>query len=209
MSVLLHIDSSPLGSASISRYLSAQYVEAWKKANPGGQIITRDLNESPLTVIDAAWVGAAYTPLQARTEEQKQALALSDTLIAELRAADEYIIGLPMHNFTISAALKLWIDQIVRVDETFSYSTGAAVGLLKNKKAAFIVSSGAVYSEGSAMSSFDFTEPYLRKAFGFLGIEVTRVYAVGGVSAIRQGQVDRDDFLATHVAHIEADFQAA
>ena len=62
MPTLLHIDSSPLGGASISRQLSTEFVENWKKTNPNGKVITRDLTTSQLTPVNAEWIGAVYTP---------------------------------------------------------------------------------------------------------------------------------------------------
>src|SRR5271165_7308758 len=106
MPTLLHIDSSPLGNASISRQLSTEFVQNWKQANPGGKIITRDLTASKLPPVDGAWIGAAYTPEDARTPAQRELLALSDTLIAELQSADEYVFGVPMHNFAVPTVLK-------------------------------------------------------------------------------------------------------
>jgi FMN-dependent NADH-azoreductase len=209
MSVLLHIDSSPLGSASISRTLSAAYVEAWQKAHPEGHVITRDLTTSPLSVLDATWVAASFAPPEARTPEQNDALAFSDILINELRTADEYIIGVPMHNFTIPGALKLWIDQIARRGETFSYATGSPVGTLVNKKATFIVASGAVYGPGSAMASYNFVEPYLRTVFGFLGVSDIHFHLAGDAKSVALGQVDRDEFLRTHVNALSSRLQVA
>lgn len=101
MATLLHIDSSPLGEASISRHLSKEFVENWKKANPEGKVITRDLTATALQPVNGAWVGAVYTPEDARTAAQREILSTSDTLIAELEAADEYVIGVPMHNFGV------------------------------------------------------------------------------------------------------------
>ena len=67
MSTLLHIDSSPLGDASISRHLSAEFVKSWKEANPEGEIIVRDLSATSIPPLDGAWVGAVYTPAESRT----------------------------------------------------------------------------------------------------------------------------------------------
>lgn len=209
MSVLLHVDSSPLGPASISRHLTAAYVEAWQQANPGGKVITRDLNTSPLSVVDATWVAASYAPPEARTPEQNDALAFSDILVNELRAADEYIIGVPMHNFSIPGALKLWIDQIARRGETFSYATGSPVGLLENKKATFVVASGAVYGPGSAYESYNFVEPYLRTIFGFIGVQDVHFHAAGDAMSVAMGRLDRDEFLRTHVTALNSRLQVA
>jgi len=210
MSVLLHIDSSPLSAeGSISRHLSHEFVQSWKQAHPDGEVITRDVTSSNLPIIDAEWIGASFTPAAARTDAQREVLAFSDLLIAELRAADEYIIGAPMHNFTLTASLRLWIDQISRAGETFTYSEEGANGLLKNKKATFIVTSGAVYDEGTAMASYNFVAPYLRAVFGFLGVTDTTIYMAGGVAQTRYGKLDRDTFLRTHVEAIQAGFQMA
>jgi FMN-dependent NADH-azoreductase len=209
MPTLLHIDSSPLGEASISRHLSNEFIQSWKLANPDGKIITRDLTTTPIAPVTAAWVGAAYTPEDSRTPEQRQVLALSDTLIAELQTADEYVFGVPMHNFGIPSTVKLWIDQIARVGKTFSYADGAPAGLLKGKRASFLLTSGGVYDAGTAMASFNFVEPYLRTVFGFLGVTETTFLNAGGTAALRYGQVDRQTFIQPHVESIRTQFQPA
>ena len=135
MATLLHLDSSPMGAASVSRHLSNTFVENWKKAHPGGTVVTRDLTKSGLVSINAEWVAAAYTPAEQRTAEQKAVLAKSDELLAEIDAADELAIGVSMHNFNIPSVLKLWIDQVVRVGRTFAYVDGAPKALLAGKKA--------------------------------------------------------------------------
>src|ERR1700679_2897226 len=187
MPTLLHIDSSPLGEASISRRLSNEFVDNWKRANPDGKIITRDLTTTPIGPVTAAWVGAAYTPEESRTPEQREVLALSDTLIAELEAADEYVLGVPMHNFTVASSCRLWIDQVVRAGKTFAYVDGVPTGLLKGKKATFLIASGGVYGPGTAMASYNFVEPYLRTIFGFLGVIDTHFHAADGAAALNYG----------------------
>src|ERR1700722_5869373 len=144
MSTLLHIDSSPLGEASISRNLSNEFVRRWKQAHPDGEVITRDLTATQFPGIDAQWIGAVYTPSDSRTPVQRELLALSDTLISELERADEWVLGVPMHNFSVPTVFKLWLDQVVRAGKTFSYINGVPVGLLKNKKTLFTLSSGGV-----------------------------------------------------------------
>jgi FMN-dependent NADH-azoreductase len=209
MRTLLELDSSPLTETSISRQLTAEFVRGWKTANPTGKVITRDLATTSIPPVSAAWVGAAYTPDQARTPEQRSLLALSDTLIAELEAADEYVFGVPMHNFSIPSTLKLWIDQIARVNKTFSYATGAPVGLLTGKKATIVIASGGKYDAGTAMASFNFVEPYLRTVLGFLGLTDTTFVIASGAAVLRSGTVDRKTFLQPHVDSIRAQFNAA
>jgi FMN-dependent NADH-azoreductase len=209
MPTLLELDSSPLAETSISRQLTGEYVRSWKLANPDGNVVTRDLAATSISPITAAWVGAAYAPDDARTPEQHSLLTLSDTLIAELQAADEYVLGVPMHNFSIPSTLKLWIDQIARVNKTFSYATGSPVGLLTGKKATILIASGGKYDAGTAMASFNFVEPYLRTVFGFLGVTDTTFLTAGGASALNYGKVDRKTFLQPIVESIHAQFQAA
>jgi FMN-dependent NADH-azoreductase len=209
MPTLLVVNSSPFLETSVSRGLTSEYVENWKQASPTGKVITRDLAASNLKTIDAAWVGASYTPKDARSAEQKGALALSDTLLAELRAADEYVFGVPMHNFGVPAVLKLWIDQIARAGETFSYSEGGPKGLLLGKKATFLIASGGVYDAGTVMASFNHVEPYLRDVFAFLGVTNSTFLSAGGAAALMQGQTDRATFLRPHFETIRSQFVAA
>ena len=204
MTTLLHIDASPLAGASISRRLSHEFEESWKKANPEGVVVRRDLTTSGLTPIDAGWIGAAYTPATSRTEEQRDQLALSEELIAELRQADEIVVGVPMHNLTIPASLRLWIDLVVRAGETFSYGENGPVGLLIDKKATFVVAAGGSYGPGSGMESFNFVEPYLRTIFAFIGITDTRFHVADGVALLPSKNIDRDTFLHTHTELIHA-----
>jgi FMN-dependent NADH-azoreductase len=137
---------------------------------------------------------------------QQQALAISNELIAELQAADEYVFGVPMHNFSIPGTFKLWIDQIVRAGKTFSYDNGVPNGLLRNKKATILVASGGVYDAGSAISALNFVEPYLRSLFGFIGVTETRFINAGGASKVMYG-VDRGTILQPALASIQAQFQ--
>lgn len=208
MPTLLHIDSSPLYGQSVSRELTGAFVSEWEAAHPDGKVIDRDLNATPISPITGEWVGAAYTPEEARTAEQKQMLALSDTLIAELEQADEYVIGVPMHNFSVPAVLKLWIDQIARVGKTFSYADGTPKGLIKGKKATFIIATGGKYDAQTQMASFNFVEPYLRSVFAFLGVTETTFLTAGGTAALNYGQ-DRDAFLAPHLEAVQTQAHTA
>ena len=197
MATLLRIDSSPMGAASVSRHMSETFVESWKRAHPGGTVVTRDLTKSGLVSINAEWVAAAYTPAESRTAEQKAALAKSDELLAEIEAADELAIGVSMHNFSVPSVLKLWIDQVVRVGKAFSYEDGVPKGLLTGKKATFLVATGAVYGPGSAYESLNFIEPYLKTLFGFIGITDVTFHTAGGAGALNRG-ANREEFLQPH-----------
>src|SRR5579871_2755642 len=206
MSTLLQIDSSPLYDRSVSRQLTTAFVEKWKSAHPGGEIIDRDLNAISIPPISAEWIGATYTPADARTAQQNKLLELSDTFVAELQEADEYVFGVPMHNFSVPSVLKLWIDQIARAGKTFSYADGTPKGLLIGKKATFIIATGGNYDAQTQMASFNFVEPYLRSLFGFLGVTDATFLTAGGTMALNHGQ-DRQAFLAPHLQTVQAHAQ--
>src|SRR5258708_33864638 len=207
MSTLLHINSSPLYGRSVSRQLTDAFVTQWKSSHPNGTVIDRDLNATPIPPVTGEWVGAAYTPEEARTPQQKEVLALSDTLLAELEQADEYVFGVPMHNFGVPAVLKLWIDQIARVGRAFSYASGTPKGLLTGNKATFIIATGGIYDPQTQMASFNFFEPYLRSVFGFLGVTDATFLTAVGTAVLNQGQ-DRNAFLAPHLQTVQTHAQS-
>jgi len=202
MPTLLHIDSSPLYGQSVSRELTAAFVTQWKASHPDGKVLYRDLNATPIPPVSAGWVGAAYTPEEARTPDQRELLSLSDSLLAEMEHADEYVIGVPMHNFGVPSVLKLWIDQIARVGRTFSYADGTPKGLIIGKRATFIIATGGIYDAQTQMASFNFVEPYLRAIFGFLGLSDATFLTAGGTLALNRGH-DRAAFLAPHLQKVQ------
>lgn len=206
MPTLLHIDSSPLYGRSVSRQLTGAFVAQWRSSHLDGAVIDRDLYATAISPITAEWVGAAYAPDAARTQQQKALLAVSDMLLAELEQADEYVVGVPMHNFGVPSVLKLWIDQIARVGRTFTYGSGIPKGLLTGKKATFIIATGGIYDAQTRMSSFNFVEPYLRSVFGFLGVTDATFLTAGGTAALNQG-LDRDAFLAPHLQVVQSHAQ--
>lgn len=184
---VLHIDSSARLSGSTSRVLSRDIV-----AKLGGTVIRRDLAVA-IPQLDEAWVEANLTPADQRTAAQKAALALSDSLIDEIQAADVLVIGTPIYNFAIPAALKAWVDQIARAGVTFKYSETGPIGLLENKRAIIAIASG-----GTAVGSeIDFASGYLRHIMGFIGISDVTFIAADRLMA------DSDAALARAHAQVE------
>jgi FMN-dependent NADH-azoreductase len=198
MATLLHLDTSPL-STSVSRELTREFITTWKAAHPGGKVIDRDLAAAPPKPIDQAFIHAMFTPEEALQPEQKALLAYSDEGIAELEAADEYVVGVAMHNFSIPSVLKLWIDQIVRKGRTFNYSEKGPEGLLAGKKATVLLATGGVYDAGTPYAAFNFVEPYLRTVFGLMGVKDVTFVTAGGTAALRSDTVDRGKFLQPHL----------
>jgi FMN-dependent NADH-azoreductase len=175
MKSVLVINSSAAREGSVSRVLVEEAVARILDANPFAKVVRRDLGETPVPHLRVATLdGVRGTP---STVAEREARALSDELLAELRAADTVVIGAPMYNFGIATSLRSWFDYVLRAGETFSYSAAGPQGLLTGKRAIVIESRGGLYSEGPA-SAIDFQEPYLRHLLGFMGItDVTFVHA--------------------------------
>ncbi len=179
---ILKIHSSAATSTSVTRQLADEL--AAKISNAGDTVVERDLN-TPISFINEAWIGAAYTPAEQRSEEQKEGLSLSDTLIAELKDADVLVIGAPIYNFSVPAVLKAWVDQIARVGVTFNYTEYGPEGMLKGKKAYIVAAAGGV----PVGSQADFAVPYLKQVLGFVGVTDVEVIAAEGVSVDRDGAI--------------------
>lgn len=176
MSTVLALTSSALGEASVSSQLVREALDALRDHDPELQITTRDLGSDPLPHLtpDSASAIRGAEPVNA---PQAAARALSDALVAELKAADTVIIGSPMYNFGITSTLKTWFDHVLRAGVTFSYGANGPVGLLQGKRAIVVESRGGLYSEGPA-KAMDSQEPHLRNLLGFIGIDdVTFVHA--------------------------------
>jgi FMN-dependent NADH-azoreductase len=203
MPTLLQIDSSPL-ETSVSRELSREFARTWLAAHPGGEVIYRDLAANAPPPIDANWIAASYADPAQQTPEQVAQLELSEELISELQRADEYVIGVAMHNFGVPAGLKLWIDQVSRRGKTFSYGETGPRGLLEGKKATIVAASGGVYAEGSPAAPMNHAEPYLRTILSFWGVTDVKVITAGGTAKLMMGKVDRPEFLKPSLEQVRS-----
>ena len=187
MTHILHVNASPRGNASQSRTISDELVEAMKSAHPDATVTDRDLGHQVIPFVTEPFIGAMYTPAENRTPEQKELLTLSDELIAELKAADVYVFGVPMYNFGVPAVFKAYIDYVARANETFNPATYE--GLLKNKKA-YVVSAhgGAGYGPGQERESYNQLVPTLRGVLGFMGVTEVEFISVEGTAGPAEKQ---------------------
>lgn len=194
MKTLLHIDCSPRLERSVSRRLTHELVDTWHASHPDGRVIYRDLGHTSLPFISEAWIAGAFSP-EPPTAAQQQALAVSDELIAELYAADLYVFGIPMFNFSLPAIFKAYIDQVTRVGKTARFTDTGLEGMLTGKTAVAILSRGSFYHEGAPLAPYNFMEPYLRTIFGFIGVQDMRFLTADGVNEVNFGKRDRAAFL--------------
>ena len=170
---ILRVDSSAKTENSESRRLTDRIINGLKTNGKSLDVTVRDLNYS-LPQVNISWIEANNTPSDDQTDEHKKTLALSDTLVAEIEAADTLIIGVALYNFSITASLKLWIDLVCRARKTFAYVDGSPKGLMTGKKAIICFASGGTPFE----SNIDFASSYLRHILGFIGItDVTFISA--------------------------------
>jgi len=204
---LLRIDSSPMGEAAISRVLTNEFVQRWLSANPRSTVMRRDLTAIAIPVIDGAWVAANYTPKESRTQLQNELLKLSTEFITELLDADEYAMGMPIHNWGPPASFKLWVDQIVTASSSPERPLAGRRVTLTGKRATFIIAAGAVYAPGSPNASKNYLEPWLRTLFGSLGIKDMQFVLADGTRETNKGNIDRAAFLAPHLEAIHALFK--
>lgn len=180
---LLRVDSSVRIEGSISRSLTEQYTRQWRELNPGGKVITRDLASPALPLIDQSAIEAFFTPIDSRTAQQSEAIALSDRLVDEILAADTLLIGAPMYNWSVTSPMKSWIDHVIRVGRTIAFGADGPwpTGLLKNKRAIVVIARGGHYLEGRGQD-FDFQTAYLKQILNFMGVTDIQWVATEGLT---------------------------
>ena len=183
MTRILHIDSSADLETSTSRALSQRIVDRFA----GAEVTRRDLARAPLPQIDHTWAVARMVPPADRSAEQAEALAESDKLIAEIKAADVIVMGAPVYNFSIPASLKAWIDLVARAGETFKYTEQGPVGLVEDKRVIVAIASGGT----EIGSDIDFHSGYLRFALGFMGMTDITMIAADRIFADRDAALEK------------------
>jgi FMN-dependent NADH-azoreductase len=176
---ILHLDSSILGGASVSRQLSAEIVAKLRADNPGAEVTYRDIGGSPLPHLSGAVLAAAQGP-QEVTGELAHDLKIGGDVMNEFLSADAVVIGAPMYNFGVSSQLKAWIDRIAVAGKTFRYTEKGPEGLAGAKKVFVALSRGGFYGPESGMNAFEHQESHLKAVFTFLGVrDITFVAAEG------------------------------
>lgn len=200
MSKLLVVETSPRGDHSISRNLTRRFVKAWQDVHPNGDVIDRDLMKTDLPFVTAPWLQAYFTPTELHSPEMKEALRLSDELVDELLAADHIVIATPVYNYNIPAALKAWVDHVVRKGLTLGHD---GRGLVTGKKATVLIASGGIYTEGSPIRDRDIATQYLRLILGVIGITDVTFVAGGGAKAVDLKETTMDEFIAALQPRIE------
>ena len=176
MKTLLVVKSSLFNGSGQSSKLVQRFADQWRRQNPGGRVICRDLAADPLPHLSAEAFKGFGRAAEERSPAQHAATLISDSLIAELKQADAVAIGLPMYNFTVPSTFKAWMDHVARVGISFEYTENGPRGLLDNKPVYVFAARGGYY-QGSAA---DTQTGLVRTFLGFIGLnDVEFVYAEG------------------------------
>lgn len=182
MSHLLQIDASARKGRSLTRKLTDAFVAQWLYREPNTVVTRRDVGAEPPPAVSEDWIAAAFAG-EDRTSEQRHQLALSDELIDEVEAADLILIGAPMYNYGMPAALKAWFDQIVRIDRTFSFDLGRGdrplEPVLSGKRVVVLASWGEFgFEPGGQNEAHNHLVPHLRTCSRYLGAESFECLAI-------------------------------
>jgi FMN-dependent NADH-azoreductase len=204
MSKLLVINASARSSQSHSRGLTAAFVEHWIKANPGAQIMFRELGIANVPHMSGKWISAAFKPAADRTEQDLSELAISDAYVSELHQADVIVVGSPMYNWSIPSPLKAYIDQIMRIHETWQPNKADPqnpyIGLLKEKTLVLLLARGSTgYEAGEYNHHMNFQSTYLKMIFNIMGITDIHEISINGASTQTQQLQDAIDAARTSI----------
>ena len=179
---ILHIDSSILGNASLTRELSAAVIDEIRTRHPAAEVTRRDVVANEIRHLDGA-IAAGFRPTGVGDFDDATLMEyrVSETLVTEFLASDVLVIGAPMYNFSVPSQLKAWMDRIAQAGRTFKYTDKGPVGLAGGKQIIVVSARGGVYADGP-LARMDFQESYLRAYFGFLGITDVHVVRAEGAS---------------------------
>lgn len=174
MVTLLRIDASARQTRSLTRELADRFVQEWMDQDPATTVVHRDVGKCPPTIISEPWISAVFTQAQARTVEQQALVSESDQLIDEVERADVIVIATPMYNYGMPAALKAWIDQVVRIGKTFTFDLARGElplePMLQNKTLVLLTSRGEFgFGPGEINFGRDHLTPHIHTVSKFLG----------------------------------------
>ena len=169
MTTILRLDCSPVGEASYSRQLGDEVMARLQLKHAGATVIARDLAANPPSPVTLSFTQHMRTHPTAELAAMVPAFAESEALIAELEATQVLVIATPMHNFTVPAVLKLWLDQVARVGRTFQSTPEGKIGSLADRPCYICIASGSPFS-GDAARQPDFLRPYLTAILACMGI---------------------------------------
>ncbi|MGX9937737.1 FMN-dependent NADH-azoreductase [Advenella kashmirensis] len=200
---LLHLTFSPRGEESESTQLSQAIVNRLRSQHPVSRIIRRDWRLHATSAIDADYAKALANAARSSPDSStyEGSLEESERLICELEEADMVVIGTPMHNFTVPAALKTWIDLVVRVNRSFNITPAGKVGTLASKPVYIAIASGGFFGSEHSRQP-DFLTPYLKAILATIGLHDLRFFSAQGMALDRDKVKAQRQVALDHVMNI-------
>lgn len=176
MTTILRVDASARKNRSLTRTLSDLFIESWRSADPASRVIDRDVGLHPPSFITEDWIAAVFTEENELTSEQKALIGESDILISEIERADIIVIATPMYNYGMPAHLKAWIDQVVRIDRTFTFDLARGdqplSPILSGKTLVMLTSWGEfAFGRGEANECANHLTPHIETVSKYLGVD--------------------------------------
>ena len=178
---ILRIDCSPKGPAAHSSMLADELITNLKRDHPGSTMKHRILSQDPAALVDCDFAAAMITHQDAEAAWEHPPLRQSEILIRELEDTDVLVLATPMHNFTVPAVLKAWIDQVVRFGRGFKSTPEGKIGLLADRPTYIVIASGG-YFTGDRARQPDHLTPYLRDILATIGIKDLKFIHLEGLS---------------------------
>lgn len=200
---LLHIDSSPLGDASVSRLLTKSIVTAFAAAHPDLQVTYLDLAETPPPHLSGDLIQVVkFRNLDNLSAAQREELARTDHLVDQFLAADVVVIGAPMYNFSVPTQLKAWVDRVSQAGRTFRYTETGPIGLAGGRKVVIASTRGGLYAGTPYEAALDHQEAYLRAVLGFWGVTDIAVIRAEGVAMGPEARAKALDAAEHEIRHL-------
>lgn len=179
---LLHVDSSILGTHSVSRQLTADIVAKWCENHPDTTVEHLDLAVNAPNHFSADAIAVKGIAQPEPTEAQRAENALSEKLVSQFLASDVIVIGAPFYNFSIPTQLKAWIDRLAQPGRTFKYTEKGPVGLAGGKTVIVASTRGGMYANSEGGQAMEHQESYLKVVMGFFGITDVRIVRAEGLA---------------------------
>ncbi len=183
MTTLLHIDSSARVTRSHTRRLTQMFVDRWLEHDTHCKVLCRDVGLTPPPPVTEEWIAACFKAPEERSEEMKAQLSTSDELIIEIVESDVIVLGVPMYNYGMPASLKAWVDQVIRIDKTFTFDLARGdfplQPVLSGKTLVAISSRGEFgYEPGGVRGSWNHLDGHIRTIATFLGVAAANIHQI-------------------------------
>lgn len=180
---LLSVNASPRSDRSLSRRLSKVFLDEWASVRPDAPIVSRDIGRNPPPHLTEEWIGAAFAAPESRSAEQNEVLQISNKMIEEVLQADIIVVASPMYNYGMPSHLKAWVDQVIRINCTFTFDLARGEQPIEpvqsGKTLVILMSSGEGYfSKGDSNAHRNHLDTHLQEALRLIGVSTVHTVRI-------------------------------